>query len=45
MLGAIAGKPALIQQDGLHPTAEGVEAIAAAIADFLAPIVEQLPPE
>jgi len=43
MLGAIAGKPALIQQDGLHPTAEGVEAIAAVIADFLAPIVVQLP--
>jgi acyl-CoA thioesterase I len=44
MLGAIAGKPALIQQDGVHPTAEGVEAMAAAITGFLAPVVEQLPP-
>ena len=39
MLGAIAGKPQLIQQDGVHPTAEGVEAMAAGISDFLAPIV------
>jgi acyl-CoA thioesterase-1 len=39
MLHAIAGKPQLIQPDGVHPTAEGVEAMAAEIADFLAPLV------
>ena len=39
MLGAIAGKPQLIQQDGVHPTAEGVEAMAAGITDFLAPLI------
>ena len=39
MLAAIAGKPQLIQQDGVHPTAEGVEAMAAGIAEFLAPLV------
>lgn len=36
MLGAVAGKPALLQADGLHPTAEGVRAMAAALADFVA---------
>jgi acyl-CoA thioesterase-1 len=39
MLDAIAGKPQLIQQDGVHPTAEGVEAMAAEITDFLAPLI------
>jgi lysophospholipase L1-like esterase len=39
MLDAIAGKPQLIQQDGVHPTAEGVEAMAAEITEFLAPLV------
>jgi len=42
MLGAIAGKPNLLQQDGVHPTSEGVEAMAASITDFLAPLVEDL---
>lgn len=39
MLGAIAGKPQLIQKDGVHPTAEGVEAMASAISGFIAPLV------
>jgi acyl-CoA thioesterase-1 len=39
MLDAIAGKPQLIQQDGVHPTADGVEAMAAEITEFLAPLV------
>jgi acyl-CoA thioesterase I len=42
MLGAIAGRPNLLQQDGLHPTSEGVEAMAASLTDFLAPFVEDL---
>lgn len=42
MLGPIAGNSALVMSDGLHPTAEGVEAMAAAIADFLAPLMEDL---
>jgi acyl-CoA thioesterase I len=42
MLGAIAGQPGLLMQDGLHPTSEGVEAMADRIADFLAPLVEDL---
>jgi acyl-CoA thioesterase-1 len=43
MLGAVAGRPELLQQDGLHPTEQGVEAMASGIADFLAPLVEDLP--
>ena len=39
MLGAIAGKPQLIKGDGVHPTAEGVEAMASAITGFIAPLV------
>jgi acyl-CoA thioesterase-1 len=39
MLDAIAGKPELIQADGVHPTAKGVEAMAAEITGFLAPLV------
>jgi acyl-CoA thioesterase-1 len=42
MLGAIAGQPGLLMQDGLHPTAEGVEAMATQLAGFLAPLVEDL---
>lgn len=42
MLGAIAGQPGLLMQDGLHPTSEGVEAIADRIGEFLAPLVEDL---
>jgi acyl-CoA thioesterase-1 len=42
MLAPMAGQPGLLQQDGLHPTAEGVEAVASAIAGFLAPLVEDL---
>jgi acyl-CoA thioesterase I len=36
MLDAVAGKPALLQADGLHPTAEGVRAMAESLADFVA---------
>jgi len=42
MLSPIAGKPELLLQDGIHPTAEGVEAMAAGIADFLEPLVKDL---
>jgi acyl-CoA thioesterase-1 len=42
MLAPVAGKPALLQQDGVHPTADGVEAMAGEIAGFLAPLVEDL---
>jgi acyl-CoA thioesterase-1 len=42
MLGAVAGRPDLLQQDGIHPTQGGVEAMAAGMADFLAPLVEDL---
>jgi acyl-CoA thioesterase I len=42
MMGAVAGRPGLLMQDGVHPTAEGVEAMAGAIAGFLAPLVEDL---
>ena len=38
MLGPIAGKPELLLPDGVHPTAEGVEAMAAGLAAFLAPL-------
>ncbi len=42
MLGPIAGRPELHLDDGLHPTADGVEAMAAALTGFLAPLVEDL---
>jgi acyl-CoA thioesterase-1 len=42
MLAPLANQPGLLQQDGLHPTADGVEAMAGAIAGFLAPLVEDL---
>lgn len=42
MLGAIAGQPGLLMQDGLHPTSEGVEAMAGRIGEFLIPLVEDL---
>jgi acyl-CoA thioesterase I len=42
MLRATAGRPELLQPDGVHPTERGVEAMAAGIADFLAPLVEDL---
>lgn len=42
MLGPIAGRPELLLQDGVHPTAEGVEAMAESLADFLAPLVDDL---
>jgi acyl-CoA thioesterase I len=42
MLSPIAGRPELLLQDGVHPTAEGVEAMAASIAGFLEPLVKDL---
>lgn len=42
MLSAIAGQPNLLLQDGVHPTSEGVEAMAVEITDFLAPLVKDL---
>jgi acyl-CoA thioesterase-1 len=41
MLEAVTGRPELLMPDGVHPTAEGVEAIAADVADFLAPLVRE----
>ena len=43
MLAPVAGKAGLLQQDGLHPTAEGVEAMASELAGFLEPLVKDLP--
>jgi acyl-CoA thioesterase-1 len=42
MLGAVAGKPALLQGDGVHPTEAGVEAMAVDISQFLKPLVSGL---
>jgi acyl-CoA thioesterase I len=42
MLSAIAGKPELLLQDGVHPTSEGVEVMAAGLADFLEPLIKDL---
>jgi acyl-CoA thioesterase I len=39
LLGPIAGKPQLLLADGIHPTAKGVEAMAASLTDFLGPLV------
>jgi len=44
MLAPLGGRPELVMSDGLHPTEAGVEAMAAAIADFLAPVVSSLSP-
>lgn len=38
MLNGVAGRPELLQPDGLHPTAEGVDLVAAEVAAFLSPI-------
>jgi acyl-CoA thioesterase-1 len=35
MLAAVGDRPALLQPDGLHPTAEGVRAMAASLTDFV----------
>ena len=42
MLAPIAGHPELLQQDGIHPTEKGVEAMADGLADFLTPLVKDL---
>lgn len=38
----IAGKSGLLMEDGLHPTARGVEAMAESVAEFLAPVIAAL---
>ncbi|MEQ1609210.1 MAG: arylesterase [Hyphomonadaceae bacterium] len=38
----VAGKSGLLMDDGLHPTAKGVEAMAEGVADFLAPVIAKL---
>ena len=38
----IAGKSGLLMDDGLHPTARGVEAMAEGVAEFLAPVIAAL---
>jgi len=38
----VAGRSDLLMEDGLHPTARGVEAMALGVTDFLAPIVTSL---
>lgn len=40
MLGPISGKPQFLLSDGLHPTPEGVELMAAPIEKFLEPIIK-----
>lgn len=42
MLAPVAGKAGLLQQDGLHPTADGVEAMAGELAGFLESLVKDL---
>jgi acyl-CoA thioesterase-1 len=42
MLAPVAGRPDLLQDDGLHPTEKGVEAMADGIAGFLEPLVKEL---
>ena len=41
-LEAVYDKPALIQQDRVHPTAEGIDALVAATVDE---VIEALPEE
>lgn len=43
LLAGVADAPALLQADGLHPTAEGVEVIAAPLAAFVAAFVASSP--
>ena len=38
----IAGASGLLMDDGLHPTARGVEAMAEGVAEFLAPVIAAL---
>ncbi len=38
----VAGRSDLLMDDGLHPTARGVEAMAVGVTEFLAPIVAEL---
>lgn len=38
----VAGRSDLLMEDGLHPTARGVEAMAFGVTEFLAPVVAKL---
>ncbi len=40
LLQGVRDNPSLLQRDGLHPTAEGVEIMASNLADFLMPILK-----
>jgi acyl-CoA thioesterase-1 len=42
LLGPVAGDPAMLQADGLHPTEEGVTIIAQPLAEFLEPILADI---
>ncbi len=42
LMAPVSAKPALLMDDGLHPTAKGVEAMAVGVADFLTPVIEAL---
>jgi acyl-CoA thioesterase-1 len=41
MLAPLKGRPDLVMSDGLHPNEAGVEAMAAAIADFIEPFLAE----
>ncbi len=41
LLAGVAGNPRLMQQDGLHPNAEGTRAVAAAVFKALEPMLKQ----
>lgn len=42
LMAPVAARSDLLMEDGLHPTARGVEAMAAGVTEFLAPIVSAL---
>lgn len=42
MMGVVSARSSLIMDDGVHPTAKGVEAMAEPLAEFLKPIVGDL---
>jgi acyl-CoA thioesterase I len=44
VLEGFADAPSLLQADGLHPTAEGHDRIAALVLPALEPVVRALPP-
>jgi acyl-CoA thioesterase-1 len=42
MLASVAGRPDLLQEDGLHPTSEGIQAIAADMGPFLKTAIDSI---